>query len=141
MTAKETKIKEAYESAGVDWEQVKEFIDVGGYCYVFYDEEGKKGIDWHTETPLTYSGIDAYDENDVEYWRPISLSGIETNNGWITIESEKDLPPDGHYWTINKKGEINASPKLVDETCNDNQYWLSTFTHYQPIAKPKPPIY
>lgn len=129
MTAKETKIKEAYISAGVDWERVKEYVDENGYM-----------------PPSRYLNLVPKGNGDLWCFNdkgiaPKSLRGIENNNGWITIESEKDLPPDGHYWTINKKGEINASPKLVDETCNDNQYWLSTFTRYQPILKPKPPIY
>lgn len=135
MTAKETKIKEAYISAGVDWERSHIYIDSNGWmrCNV------PIAINFMVETKF----MPVEGNANLEYWhhRPISLSGIETNNGWIAIESENDLPPDGHYWTINKNGEINASPKLVDETCNDNQYWISTFTHYQPILKPKPPIY
>src|SRR5690554_2905829 len=35
--------------------------------------------------------------------RPKSLQGIETNNGWIKIESEADLPKEtGHFWVCNK---------------------------------------
>lgn len=136
MTAKETAIKNAYESAGVDWEQVKKSI--GGNGWVIIHKYDENAFEWK---PYFKDDEVETDYDDVCLWRPKSLSGIETNNGWIAIESENDLPPDGHYWTINKNGEINASPKLVDETCNDNQYWLSTFTHYQPILKPKPPIY
>ena len=65
---------------------------------------------------------------------------IEDNNGWIKIESEEDLPKDGHYWVITKEGILTDSPKDKD-LFQDNSYWLSNFTHYQPIVKPKPPIY
>lgn len=135
MTAKEQVIKNAYISAGVDWEQVKEYVDNNGWLDI---SPSNFSNELFTTLKPFLRGCNT--KGALEY-SPKSLSGIENNNGWITIESEKDLPPDGHYWTINKNGEINASPKLVDETCNDNQYWLSTFTHYQPILKPKPPIY
>ena len=35
---------------------------------------------------------DGYFQNREEYYRPISLRGIETNNSWTAILSEKDLP-------------------------------------------------
>lgn len=131
MTAKETKIKEAY---GDKYQRLQP--DENGWF-----EDNKLG----ESTELSVWALSNCEKNWTDdtglIWRLTSLKEIETNNGWITIESEKDLPPDGHYWTINILGVMNASPKLVDETCNDNQYWLSTFTHYQPIVKPKPPIY
>ena len=71
--------------------------------------------------------------------RPKSLQGIETNNGWIKIESENDLPKKGsncHF--ILKNG---FSGIFVD--LDDSEYLTlrNRGTHYQPIEKPKPPIY
>jgi hypothetical protein len=77
-------------------------------------------------------------------WRPISLSGIENNNGWIKIEMESDMPKQrgtDDIYIIDELGEVQvASSKLL----NDRQifnYWKATITHYQPINKPKPPLF
>lgn len=71
-------------------------------------------------------------------YAPKSLSGIETNNGWIRIDSETDLPKkQGNYWAcIN--GEIQS---VWFEPCElYNDMWRNV-THYQPIIKPEFPIY
>lgn len=72
-------------------------------------------------------------------WRPKSLKGIENNNGWIKIESEDDLPKKGsNCYFILKNG---VSGIFVD--LDDSEYLTlrNRGTHYQPIVKPKPPIY
>ena len=83
-------------------------------------------------------GIEDYDEIDtIGIWRCKSLKGIENNNGWIRIESEADLPEKEFY-----KG-YNTYP--VNFKCNSyglyKYYKSKEITHYQPIEKPKPPIY
>lgn len=71
--------------------------------------------------------------------RPKSLQGIENNNGWIKIESEDDLPKeDKWYWVKKKSGEEILSGYQIGVS---KERWLSEITHYQPIEKPKPPIY
>src|SRR5690606_6436052 len=80
-------------------------------------------------------------------WRPKSLKGIETNNGWIKIESEADLPKseklgDAKLCFIksdeyNEIGVGNFSFGTF-KTLYGNDY--SNITHYQPITKPEPPI-
>lgn len=86
--------------------------------------------------------------------RPKSLQGIENNNGWIKIESEKlILPIDGtevHFYNsfINEngiqseyhKGIFNAALGFTSYYDSEN-YRIKEVTHYQPIEKPKPPIY
>ena len=74
-------------------------------------------------------------DND-KLFRPKSLEGIEKNNGWIKIESESDLPnKTNDYWIVNKLGvSIRNYDMQEDNDWND-------VTHYQPITKPKPPIY
>ncbi|MNY73651.1 hypothetical protein D3C86_2124910 [compost metagenome] len=73
--------------------------------------------------------------------RPKELRGIENNNGWIKIENEKDFPQkdDCDYWIV-KNGNIELFHWLKEETLN-SVAWLSVITHYQRIAKPRPPIY
>jgi hypothetical protein len=121
---KQEKIREAY---GEHFESVKDYVDENGWCDL-------------SIMPLKWklSETTDIDIEDFTWFRPKSLAGIEDNNGWIKIESEDDLPKIDfitQYWFFD-----GAST------------WISTFTlemklgrvkitHYQPIIKPKPPIY
>lgn len=65
---------------------------------------------------------------------------MDTNNGWIKIESEDDLPKDSfNYYFYCSNGAVM--------TGNDLEYYKKYIipelkaSHYQPIVKPKPPIY
>ena len=82
-------------------------------------------------------------ERDIDYYRPKSLQGIENNNGWIKIESEKDLPKvSGLYF--GKDYEFGTDMMYFDfetKKWEDSNGYLQNVTHYQPIKKPKPPIY
>ena len=89
-------------------------------------------------------GIEDYDEIDtIGIWRCKSLQGIENNNGWIKIESEKDLPKvSGLYF--GKDYEFGTDMMYFDfetKKWEDSNGYLQNVTHYQPIKKPKPPIY
>jgi hypothetical protein len=131
---KEEVIQQAY---GEYWEQAKEFVDEKG---------------WFNRGKLKYKdclflfGKDSllFEKYAQDYFRPKSLQGIEHNNGWIKIESEKDLPEEnGTYFTHSK---TYYKPFFrVDVFCgrlrNSFQNGTSCFTHYQPIIKTKPPIY
>ena len=73
--------------------------------------------------------------------RPKSLQGIEDNNGWIKIESEDEIEIEkGFYWVNDFEfgGDI-AYFDGKEFYCQDNVKQYPT--HYQPIIKPKPPIY
>jgi hypothetical protein len=119
MKTKEDVIKEAY---GEFFEVEKENIDTNG---------------WTNDS-------DRHRFNDLEFnekhsvMRPLSLKGIENNNGWIKIESEADLPKIiGDYWSFDGK-----------EVCNHHfehsPFWIKQWkyvTHYQPIQKPNPPVF
>lgn len=138
-------INNAYTAAGVDWEAVKEYVDEDGRC-MMYDSFGTKLNPNFQEMGFSREDVESKldsgcnGKSELTY-RPKSLYGIEDNAGWIKIESESDLPSDGYYWTINKNGVMNDSPRITDDLCNDTEYWLSTFTHYQPIVKPNSPLY
>ncbi|KFF24741.1 hypothetical protein [Chryseobacterium vrystaatense] len=69
-----------------------------------------------------------------EFWRPIQLKGIENNNGWIKIEREDDFP-DEDVLVCNING--NKITFFHDAL----KPFGKKYTHYQPIEKPKPPIY
>ncbi len=81
----------------------------------------------------------------VSIFRPESLKGIEDNNGWIKIENEEDLPKDSaYYWIITNSNNIHLTEYEVDFKqffTKDYAYNDYEITHYQPIEKPKPPIY
>ena len=66
------------------------------------------------------------------------------NNGWIKIESEDDLPKNITECWINYKDKILLSLYQSKHFVLKSEFSLLPFnliTHYQPIEKPKPPIY
>jgi len=92
------------------------------------------------ELGLTYSEVS---ENNVftynpinETIRPKSLQGIENNNGWIKGTPKEDM--DCHILFSDGTQSIDRFLKEHGNfICN---HYVSV-THYQPIEKPKPPIY
>jgi len=116
---KQEKIQEAY---GEYWEKVKDYVYENGWCSGFWGE--------------TFEKLNGYTKPNSEgtRWRPKSLKGIETNNGWIKIESENDLPKEPcFYWCMDNNG-IMHQIHYDDIEVGDS-------SHYQPIQKPQPPIY
>ena len=69
--------------------------------------------------------------------RPKSLQGIENNNGWIKIE--EGLPKEQGVYHINYSDGVISS-RYFHPKHNDWKDYPNA-THYQPIEKPKPPIY
>lgn len=132
---KEEKIKEAY---GEHYETVKNYIDDNGWCVLNVSQKEPINDFAHHEK-TEWKPI-----NERVCWRPKSLEGIENNNSWIKIESEDDLPEIGTYCHFIIKGfeELN-NQGLFDGMFWDNKcaYISSVVTHYQPIDKPKSPIY
>lgn len=77
-----------------------------------------------------------------KYYRPKSLQGIENNNGWIKIESENDLPKEtDHYLVFNKFSNCIQVDYIDWDYESHIERWMEFNSHYQPIEKPKPPIY
>ncbi|AXF52390.1 MAG: hypothetical protein [Caudoviricetes sp.] len=70
-----------------------------------------------------------------------SLKGLETNNGWIKIQSEGDLPKENakNYWTITENDK-NIKERWFNKFFNEYE-GEGKVTHYQPIEKPKSPLY
>lgn len=76
----------------------------------------------------------------IEFFRPKSLQGIENNNGWIRIESEKDLPSGDMDVFVLINSKIESDYYLVHHN-NFKYFNWHECTHYQPIVKPEKPIY
>ena len=124
LKAKQEAIKKAY---GEYWENVKDYVDNDGWI--------DNSIPKFTFGQL--KNLDLEYKNDV-FFRPKSLQGIENNNGWIKIENEADLPKENTWcFIISKIAGITHGEFLI----KNKDFWLTDATHYQPIEKPKPPIY
>lgn len=132
MNSKQECIAKAY---GEYWEVVKDFVNELGWCYqrrnIGFDKLSK-------EIMIEFNGYD---------FRPIILKGLENNNGWIKIESEDDLPEQGGSYYVTRHGKIETAVYVKNNRwlVNGNDYPKTTIrhsiTHYQPIEKPKPPLY
>lgn len=132
---KEEKIKEAY---GEFWYRLSELqknyaLEFNGYVCIGYSDEQKRLFIDIVKSKLF----------DQEPTRPKSLRGIETNNGWIKIESEDDLPDEiCGLWEV----VINGEQKFI-ELLKDNKSRLykdfvrDGITHYKIKEKSTPPIY
>ena len=128
---KQQAIEAAY---GVHWKIVKNDVDENGWIQPIEDE------------PYFCPSIGELEQHNTEFkFRPKSLQGIETNNGWI--DSEKDLPEQGGEYHVVIKGKLDKAVYVKSNRwlVNGNDYPKTTQTqgisHYQPIVKPKPPIF
>jgi hypothetical protein len=138
---KEEIIAKAY---GINYNKLKEYINNDGWCRSF---------------PSTQNQID-YINTGLQNvaWRPKSLQGIETNNGWIKIESDEWLKEHKISGSITKYYVDNANEDYLTisvlaelsgekiQLTLDSYLWLKhnaeiVATHYQPIVKPLNPIY
>jgi len=140
--AKQKAIEVAY---GIHWDKVKDFVDENGWV-----ETGH----WGSEPKLiqvsdNFQGEKEKKEDDrnPDYflWRPKSLSGIETNNNWISIHSEDDLPKEGYeFYIFSDSGIETAVFDFEKKYFYKLQLGLAIklkITHYQLIVKPEKPIY
>jgi len=132
MKTAENKQKAIELAYGENWDNVSQFIDDNGW------------LKSHEISPfdlkLTWNDIqvEEYEKGGSIKYRPKSLSGIEDNNGWISINSEDDLlKQDGYYFGLTINGDI------VVLRSNNNKWVIENdeTTHYQPIEKPLKPIY
>ena len=80
MTAKELAIKEAY---GEEWDIVKAFVNQDGWFSPDYARYNLRIQSKFLENKMVFGN---------RKFRPLSISGIENNNGWIKIESSASLP-------------------------------------------------
>ena len=124
---KQEKIKEAW---GEYYYKIKNELDEHGrYNYFDLDSIKRKYKLWQFEN------IETNQINNLNLLIPSSIKGIETNNGWIKIESEEQRFPDEDLWICNFNG--NKQPFIHDAY----DFIPEKYTHYQPIEKPELPIY
>lgn len=145
-TAKQEDIRKAYEAIGQ--KPHYKHTDDNGWT-AMYSEDGEKltpcfkdlGFTQQQVAELLDSGLNS-DTGKME-WRPKSLQGIETNNGWIRIESEENFPTEnsGLYFVYDGKDVGIARMSTILFRCLTSNEVYSDVTHYQPIVKPEKPIY
>lgn len=133
MTAKEQKIKEA-------WEQ----IDYWRYLWSTKTQQTALKFDGYvfkTALPASFNK-ELFDLDFTKMCvRPKSLAGIESNNGWKRIESEADLPTEGQecIWI-----QIYTESQ-IQRTYTTEKYaaklWTQVYTHYRVKEQFKKPIY
>lgn len=95
---------------------------------------------------LTMGETDFLGETDFKnntWFRPKSLSGIEYNNGWTTLNSIDDFPKTDktiQLWFMTKSGHItqnNWNNKFTHKVFG----YLKVYSHFQVVIEPNPPIY
>ncbi|WP_313266529.1 hypothetical protein [Sphingobacterium sp.] len=127
MKSKQEVIQEAWVIAvGVErYESIKDELVLDGFLHF---------------QPSSLKDTDTKIIDGLPFYRPKSLAGIETNNNWIRIESDADLPKeDGDYFVVWKVGD-DVQVSAVSYDVDQPEYWHGV-THYQAVIKPLPPIY
>lgn len=117
---------------------------VYGAEYIHADINGwmKYGMYHPSEFDFDKDEVDRY--GDIDLWRHKNLNGIESNNGWISINSEKDLPTIGTFYTILSFDENIVErefphPKFTLEF--NKEWWMKYVTHYQEKIVPHKPLH
>ncbi|WP_422105552.1 hypothetical protein [Winogradskyella sp.] len=129
MTDKELKIKEAYAH---HWDFVKDYVHADGWLNlkdVFDDPSSTKELDG-----IDMEILNAYHPKYTYYKRPISINGIENNNGWISKKEEMPGDSETVVWINNDNYEIEMAC-LLTVGFNHNDY-----THWSKVNE-KPPVY
>ena len=149
---KQEAIKKAY---GEYWEKVKNYIDDNGWIEGSEDREFPE--------PKFEPSIGELEEHETAYlWRPKSLQGIESNNGWIRVKNDDwlklhriDKMRSKYYINNINEDYLSIAVLVTKDNIEFEQIMLSDYltakdvftkegifaTHYQPIQKSKPPIY
>lgn len=140
MKTKEEIIKDAWDN--VDGSNKNNWAN-----YWTYDKAKEHGMDkngW-----IKVCGYEPEEGMVCDYMRPPQLKGIENNNSWIKIESEEDInlfKDKERDFVFIKTSDCNESKIAVYSNlykCFTDVYnnEIENVTHYQPIEKPKPPLY
>jgi hypothetical protein len=78
-------------------------------------------------------------------FRPKSLEGIETNNGWVKIYRKNDLPQmDCDLFVLDKETGLHFGRWELSENEKQNEenrtFWVKNVSHYK-ILNIKKPLY
>ena len=118
------------------FEQIKNDVDENGWVYT-------QKIHFNSSLNIGYSQIEAttFDSEMEFYWRPISLKNIETNNNWISILSESDLPTEDCDCHIEfEDGAISIDRYFVFGKNFTSNHWRFIVA-YRLIEKPNKRFY
>lgn len=134
MTAKEQKIKDAWiaEIGEENWNQLY-LVDDNGFSN-WTCRRLMPPAKWDNLYSRIYNPNNRKNTtgNDLIY-RPLSLQGIEDNRGWNRID-EVGLP-NGHEVYFISDGN------RVDVFTGNLNALTGSYTHYQIVEKPQPPLY
>ena len=131
LDAKQEAIKKAY---GEHWERLNNFINEDG---VFIGDTDMISDELFNEWAFIGSSKDINSEKLISGSRPKSLKGIENNNGWMRIDDFVKYTNE-KFWLFNSHLNDLYQGQLFD----DDMFPINRYaTHYQPIKKPKQPIY
>lgn len=135
MNSKEKCIAEAY---GEYWERLTE--EQKNYAFKF---NGCVNIGYSDAQKQLFKDIVKSGLFFQQPTMPKSLKGIKNNNGWIKIDSEADLPKEtGWYdFQVFPQEEYKLNTTFWHKGATKIGWFVETYTHYQPIEKPKSPLY
>lgn len=128
MTPKQQAIKKAY---GEHYDTYRDIMDNNGWVDSF---------NMHAPHYIT-----VLESKYNKYWRPASLKGLETNNGWIPVEDR--LPDEGEICWIFTKYECigiaywNGFTESFEDEGGLSIVPAGWVTHWQPVVKPEAPLY
>lgn len=134
-----TKQEKIIEAWGEHYETVKSYLDEDGWCidkgHKLFDIHGI--YDNHVDYDFVFSG--EWELSRVECYRPKSLQGISTNNGWTKIGSEKDLPKKG----VDVHVIFNCGVRCIFTNIGDEEYLTmkNRCSHYKIITDNSLPLY
>lgn len=83
----------------------------------------------------TINGGIEFDPYGTDRWRPKSLSGIQSNNGWIRCDERLPEIDQSIFYCLESK------PRPVPCSYHPTMPMCSLMTHWMPADAPKPPIY
>lgn len=114
-------IRKAY---GDQWENVKYHVDENGFIEAFLWDKLKLGYPNQATSKSIY-----------RYFRPISLAGIENNNGWTKIESKHDLPKESGWYDFQSFPKETYVPNLSYWYKGDVRigWFVESYTHFKRI--------
>ena len=113
---------------GEYFELLKDVLDENWWCNLYWD------------ICEILNGISKPNSQGTK-WRPLSLQGIENNNGWIKINSEEDLPKEDCNCHIEYKDGTISIDKYYKRYRNFNTIHYRQLVAYRPINEPPKRIY
>jgi len=135
MTNEQLKKQAIQQAYGEYWEATIKFVDENGWYSM---PNGKR-------TEAFYDFLGRCDMRRELDFRPKSLKGIESNNGWTRIEQDgSNLPGNGKFKVGMKFYDSNIFSE--EESIYDyievlNAYSMGLCTHYRPVVEHPKPVY